>query len=195
MGWLEGALRLAPGWRIHLFGYTISELFWPGVVLPSLTFGLLYLWPFLERRVTHDTGDHHLLDRPRDRPVRTAIGVGALTFYVVLFLAGSQDIGAQKLAVDIPTLTRVFQVMTVVLPVLVALLTWKVCRDLAGGDELESKKEEIRHGLTSVERPQPSPAPAAPVERPPLILRVVAGGVLAAAALRRALSRKTRSPR
>src|SRR5438270_264835 len=30
MGWVEGALRLAPGWRIHLFGNTISELFWPG---------------------------------------------------------------------------------------------------------------------------------------------------------------------
>ena len=28
------------------------------------------------------TREHHLLDRPRDRPVRTALGVGVLTFYV-----------------------------------------------------------------------------------------------------------------
>ena len=84
-------------WRIHLFGHTISEVFWPGVVLPGITFGLLYLWPFIEARVTHDRDSHHLLDRPRDRPVRTAIGTGVLAFYIVLFVAGSQDIIAQKL--------------------------------------------------------------------------------------------------
>jgi ubiquinol-cytochrome c reductase cytochrome b subunit len=194
MGWLEGALRLAPGWRIHLFGYTISELFWPGVVLPSVTFGLLYLWPFLERRITGDRAEHHLLDRPRDRPVRTAIGVGTLTFYIVLFLAGSQDIGAQKLAVAIPTLTRVFQGMLVVLPVLVGLLAWKLCRDLSGGDDLESKKDEIRERLTSVEAPVPHAAPPS-AERPPLVFRVVAGAATAAAAVHRVLGGKARSDR
>jgi ubiquinol-cytochrome c reductase cytochrome b subunit len=194
MGWLEGALRLAPGWRIHVFGYTISELFWPGVVLPSVTFGLLYLWPFLERRVTHDTAEHHLLDRPRDRPARTAIGVGTLTFYVVLFLAGSQDIGAQKMAVAIPTLTRVFQVMLVVLPVLAGLLAWKVCRDLSGGDELESRKEEIREGLAVAARPEP-PGRRASAERPPLVFRVAAGAATAVAAIHRVFGGKARSDR
>ncbi|HEX8770508.1 MAG TPA: cytochrome b N-terminal domain-containing protein, partial [Acidimicrobiales bacterium] len=145
MGWLEGALRLAPAWRIHLFGYTISEVFWPGVVLPGITFGLLYLWPFVERRLTHDNADHHLLDRPRERPLRTAFGVGTLTFYVVLFVAGSQDIGAQKFVTAIPTLTRVLQVLLVVLPLAAAAITWKLCHDLSGGDELEATKEAIRH--------------------------------------------------
>jgi ubiquinol-cytochrome c reductase cytochrome b subunit len=194
MGWLEGALRLAPGWRIHLFGYTISELFWPGVVLPSVTFGLLYLWPFLERRITGDRAEHHLLDRPRDRPVRTAIGVGTLTFYIVLFLAGSQDIGAQKLAVAIPTLTRVFQGMLVVLPVLAGLLAWKLCHDLSGGDDLESKKEEIRERLTSVEPPVPHVGPPA-AERPPLVFRAVAAAATAAAAVHRVLGGRARSDR
>lgn len=144
MGWLEGALRLAPAWRIHLFGYTISEVFWPGVLLPGITFGLVYLWPFIERRLTHDTAEHHLLDRPRDRPLRTAFGVGTLTFYAVLFVAGSSDIGAQKLVVAIPTFTRVLQVLVVVLPVVCALITWKACKDLSGADALEATKEEIR---------------------------------------------------
>ena len=187
MGWVEGALRLAPGWRIHVFGYTISELFWPAVVLPGVTFGLLYLWPFLERRITGDRAEHHILDRPRDRPMRTAIGVAALTFYVVLFLAGSQDIGAQKLAVAIPSLTRAFQVMVLVLPVLAAVLTWKLCRDLQGGDDLEEKKEEIRERLASAEaarRPPPRPAPA---ERSPLVFRLAAGAITAGAAIRRVL--------
>jgi ubiquinol-cytochrome c reductase cytochrome b subunit len=158
MGWLEGALRLAPAWRIHLFGFTISEVFWPGVLLPGITFGLLYLWPFIERRLTRDTAEHHLLDRPRDRPVRTAFGVGTLTFYAVLFVAGSSDIGAQKFVVAIPTFTRVLQVLVVVLPVVCALFTWKACKDLSGADRLEATKEEIRHSRapTGAEGGQPA---------------------------------------
>ena len=193
MGWLEGALRLAPGVRIHLFGYTVSEVFWPGVVLPGITFGLLYLWPFLERRVTGDTAEHHLLDRPRDRPVRTAIGVGTLTFYVVLFLAGSQDIGAQKLALPIPTLTRAFQVMVVVLPLLASLLAWKVCRDLAGGDELESKKEHIRHGEPDGPGPEPEAGRPSAAGEAPGRASPVAAGTTTMSALRRALGGKERS--
>ncbi len=189
MGWVEGALRLAPGWRIHVFGYTISELFWPGVVLPGITFGLLYLWPFLERRVTGDTAEHHLLDRPRNRPVRTAIGVAVLAFYIVLFLAGSQDVGAQKLAVAIPTLTRVLQVMVVVLPVLAGLLAWKLCGDLRGGDELEDRKTRIRRRAVESEASDPPPAPR---NRPPLVFRALAGALVAGAAIRRALGGKVR---
>jgi len=131
MGWLEGALRIFPAWRVHVFGYTISEVFWPGVVLPSLTFLLLYLWPFIETRVTRDRAEHHLLDRPRDRPARTAIGAGVLTFYAVLTVAGSQDIVAQHLHVGVPSVTYTLRVLIVVLPLVVALLTQRICHDLA----------------------------------------------------------------
>jgi ubiquinol-cytochrome c reductase cytochrome b subunit len=131
MGWLEGALRIFPAWRIHVFGYTISEVFWPGVVLPSMTFLLLYLWPFIETRATGDRAEHHLLDRPRDRPARTAIGAGVLTFYAVLTVAGSQDIIAQHLHVGVPTVTYSLRVLVFVLPLAAALLTRRVCHDLA----------------------------------------------------------------
>jgi ubiquinol-cytochrome c reductase cytochrome b subunit len=158
MGWLEGALRLAPAWRVDIFGYTISEVFWPGVLLPGITFGLLYMWPFIERRLTHDTAEHHLLDRPRERPLRTAFGVGTLTFYTVLFVAGSSDIGAQKFVVAIPTFTRVLQVLVILLPVVTALITWKVCHDLTGSDRLEATKERIRerHVSPAAEEGQPA---------------------------------------
>ncbi|MDQ3897041.1 MAG: cytochrome bc complex cytochrome b subunit [Actinomycetota bacterium] len=158
MGWLEGALRLAPAWRIDLFGFTISEVFWPAVLLPGITFGLLYLWPFIERRLTGDTAEHHLLDRPRERPARTALGAGVFTFYVVLFIAGSSDIGAQKFVVAIPTFTRVLQGMVVILPVVVALITWKVCHDLNGADELEATKEDIKHRRAHVAQKEGQPA-------------------------------------
>ena len=134
VGWLEGALRIFPPWRIHLAGYTISEIFWPAVLLPLVTFGLLYAWPFLEQRVTGDREEHHLLDRPRGRPVRSAVGAGALTFFVVLFVAGAQDVIAQKLSLSIPAVTNALRGLAVGLPLVIALLTWKVCRDLSAGD-------------------------------------------------------------
>jgi ubiquinol-cytochrome c reductase cytochrome b subunit len=131
MGWLEGALRVFPAWRVHIFDHTIPELFWPGVVLPTLTFALLYAWPFVEARVTRDRADHQLLDRPRDRPVHTAFGTGVLTFYVVLFGAGSQDIFAQHLDVSIATVNLTFRILLFVAPVIVAAITWKWCHDLS----------------------------------------------------------------
>ncbi len=131
MGWLEGALRIFPAWRIHVFGHTIPELFWPGVVLPGLTFAALYVWPFLEARLTHDHEPHELLDRPRNRPLRTAFGSAVLTFYIVLFGAGSQDIFAQHLNVSIAAVDRTFRVLLVVAPVVVGLIAWKWCRDLS----------------------------------------------------------------
>jgi len=134
MGWLEGALRLFPAWRVHVFHHTIPEVFWPGVVVPGLTFLLLYSWPFLEKKVTGDRARHELLDRPRDRPARTAIGTGVLTFYVVLFAAGSQDIFAQHLDTSIADVNRAFRILLVVAPCVVAAITWKWCHDLARAD-------------------------------------------------------------
>jgi ubiquinol-cytochrome c reductase cytochrome b subunit len=131
VGWLEGALRIFPPWRFQIFGYTLSEVFIPGLLLPGITFGLLYLWPFIEARFTGDRLEHNLLDSPRDRPLRTAIGVGVLVFYVVLVAAGAQDIIAQKLHLGIPAVTNTLRVLLFVLPLLTAWFTWHTCRDLA----------------------------------------------------------------
>ncbi len=144
VGWLEGALRLFPPWRIHLFNHTISELFWPAVVLPLLTFALFYAWPFLEARVTGDHDDHELLDRPRDRPVRTPIGVAVLTFYFILFLSGSQDIIAQKLGVAIDPVTWTFRVTVFVVPVIAFFVARRLCLDYEGATNHEARKEEIK---------------------------------------------------
>ena len=45
----------------------------------------------VERRVTGDIRRHDLLDRPRDRPIRTAIGAAFLTWVVIVFAVGSTD--------------------------------------------------------------------------------------------------------
>jgi ubiquinol-cytochrome c reductase cytochrome b subunit len=143
IGWLEGALRVFPPWEVRAWGHTIANPFFPGVLLPGLTFGALYAWPFIEARVTRDRRAHELLDRPRDRPVRTAIGVGVLSFYVVLLLAGGQDIFAQHLHVSITSVLHAFQIGLVAAPVFTALLTYKLAKDLRGSDEVGREKEEI----------------------------------------------------
>src|SRR3954453_3310786 len=51
---LEGSLRLWPPWEIRGFNHTIPAVFFPGVILPVLIFGLTAAYPFLERRFTHD---------------------------------------------------------------------------------------------------------------------------------------------
>ncbi len=153
MGWVEGALRIMPPAQLELGPYTISETFWPAVLLPALTFLALYLWPFLEARVTHDRAEHHLLDRPSERPVRTALGVGVLTSYVVLLIAGAQDIWADRFSLSIESVIWTFRVLVVVVPVLTGLLAWKLCRDL----------QRARHAAHAEAESEP---PVAPNELP-----------------------------
>lgn len=136
MGWIEGALRVMPGYRLHVFGYRVPEIILPAVILPGITFVLLYLWPFIEARLTGDRAEHHILDRPRDRPVRTAVGVGVLAFYIVLLVAGGQDIFADKLGVSIVPVTWTLRVALFVVPAASALFSWKLCRDRAAEEPL-----------------------------------------------------------
>ena len=168
VGWLEGALRLAPPWLVHIGGYTIPEVFWPGVLLPGVVFGLLYLWPFLEQRVTKDRATHHLLDRPRDRPVRTAIGVGALTFFIVLTLAGGQDVLAQEMHASITSVTLALRILLIALPVVTGLITWKWCHDLQAADARTDgsspqgpRPDEPRAGPPATEDGNPDQSPTA----------------------------------
>jgi ubiquinol-cytochrome c reductase cytochrome b subunit len=132
VGWLEGALRLAPPWRFTVFGWEVSEVFLPGIVLPGVLFAVLYLWPFLERRVTGDRREHHLLDRPRDRPVRTALGITALAFMGVLLAAGGQDIVARSTGWALVDVRTAFRIALFVVPIACGLVTWKLCHDLQG---------------------------------------------------------------
>lgn len=134
VGWLDGALRLLPAWEIRAFDHTIANPFFPGVLLPTLTFAGLYLWPFLERRFTKDDDAHNLLDRPRDRPVRTAIGAAALAFYAILFVAGGNDVLAALVQIAPETITNIFRFAVIVVPLAVFFLTRAICRSLSRSD-------------------------------------------------------------
>ncbi len=131
MGWLDGALRLMPPWEVRAFGFELPNPFFPGAVLPGLTFALLYMWPFLEARVTGDRSEHHLLDRPRDRPVRTALGVSTIAFYGVLFLAGGSDVLSTTFGLSVNAVFQAFRIMLVTLPVAAGWATYRLCKELS----------------------------------------------------------------
>jgi ubiquinol-cytochrome c reductase cytochrome b subunit len=130
LGWIEGALRLAPNWEIRMFGYRIPEPFFPGVLFPAVFFAGVYLWPFIERRLTGDHGEHHLLDRPRDNPMRTGIGVAILTFATVLTLAGSNDVLGALFRIPVENVTRAFRVLVIVMPPLLGWIAYRLARDV-----------------------------------------------------------------
>jgi ubiquinol-cytochrome c reductase cytochrome b subunit len=132
IGWLDGALRVMPPVEIRLWHHTIPNPFFPGVLMPGITFGLLYAWPFLEARFSQDRVAHNLLDRPRDRPLRTAFGAATLSFYTVLFLAAGTDILATTFGVSFEALLITFQISCVAAPIIVGGLTWRICRELSG---------------------------------------------------------------
>ncbi len=130
VGWLDGALRLAPAWEPHIFGHTIPEPFLPGVVVPGVFFTIVALWPFIESRVTGDRGMHHLLQRPRDAPVRTGFGVAGATFIVILTLAGSNDLLAKAFNVEVETINAIDKVALVAGPLILGFLADRICREL-----------------------------------------------------------------
>jgi ubiquinol-cytochrome c reductase cytochrome b subunit len=128
LGWVDGLLRLGGPWSFEIFGYTISENFWPAILFPAIAFGVLTLWPWIERRFTGDRVAHHLLDRPRDAPAHTATGLAGLVLFVIPFLAGSGDVLAVLLNVPVETITQILRFSFFVAPVLTWLVAFSVCR-------------------------------------------------------------------
>jgi ubiquinol-cytochrome c reductase cytochrome b subunit len=132
LGWLDGALRIFPPVEPTILGVTIPSPFIPGVVIPGIVLTLVALWPFVEARLTGDHEEHHILDAIWEHPVRTATGAAILAFFGVLTLAGGNDVLAFYFGTDLEALTRVFRVLTLVLPVGVWLVTWAACRSRLG---------------------------------------------------------------
>ncbi len=130
MGWLDGALRIMPSWEIHLPGHMVPNAFFPAILLPGVTFTLLMAWPFVEQRITGDRLEHHLLERPRDRPHHTALGAATLSFYFVLFGASATDVLANYLSVSLNFVLWFFRIAIFVVPLVIYPMTLKICREL-----------------------------------------------------------------
>ena len=130
LAWADGLLRLGGPWSFKIFGYTISEVFWPAILFPGIAFGVLTLWPWIERRFTKDRAEHHLLNHPRDAPARTATGLAGLLLFFIPFLEGGNDIIAVLLNVPVETITRILQYSFFIAPVVMWLAAFWICRSL-----------------------------------------------------------------
>jgi ubiquinol-cytochrome c reductase cytochrome b subunit len=142
MGFLDGSIRLFPAWEIRFWNYTISPILWPCVVLPGIMFTLLALYPFIEARATKDRAVHHLLQRPRDVPVRTSLGMMALTFYTVLLISGGNDVIANKFDISLNAMTWAGRIGVIVLPPIAYVVTYLICLGLQRSD-----REVLEHGV------------------------------------------------
>ncbi len=142
MGWVEGAVRIMPNWEWHLGSTTWSwNIVLPGVVLMTSLFGLLALYPFVEAWVTGDKSEHHVLERPRNNPTRTAIGVAAMTCYAMFWLSGGNDILATQFHLSLNAITEFMRVAVFVAPVVAFIITKRICISLQRADA-----ERVLHG-------------------------------------------------
>ncbi len=144
LGWLIGALRLIPSFDVTVGSYTlVPNPFWGGAGFPLFVFGVLFLWPTLERRVTGDRAFHNLLDRPRDAPWRTAIGVAFFTWIFIVFLAGSADRMFVLFGLSYQAQIWAFRVLVWVLPVVALFVTKRVCEELLRGEVVEVRRKLV----------------------------------------------------
>ena len=145
IGFADGALRLIPSnLESVIFGYTWS---W-GVLIPLvglvLFLAVVALYPFLEAWVSGDKREHHIAERPRNAPARTAIGAAGVVFYAVLWAAASSDLIATHFRLSIEGVILALQTLAIAGPIIAYLVTKRVCLALQRKD-----REIALHGFES----------------------------------------------
>jgi ubiquinol-cytochrome c reductase cytochrome b subunit len=141
MMWPDGLIRLWPAWELYIGHHTI-----PAAVAVALIMGLvlivLTIYPFLEKKFSRDDAHHNLLQRPRDAPVRTAIGAMAIAFYTLLTYASFNDIIALKFHISLNATTWIGRIGMVVLPPIIYFATYRWCVALQRSD-----RAVLEHGV------------------------------------------------
>ncbi|WP_422227395.1 cytochrome b [Mycobacterium sp.] len=145
MMWPDGLQRLWPAWELYIGHHTVPTTVAVALIM-GLVFVLLTIYPFLEKRFTgddtHQRCYHNLLQRPRDVPVRTAIGAMAIAFYMVLTLSAMNDIIALKFHISLNATTWIGRISMVVLPPIVYFITYRWAIGLQRSD-----RAVLEHGI------------------------------------------------
>src|SRR3954465_3934957 len=145
MGWPDGALRIMPNWESHVWGHTISwNVLIPIQVLPLLLFTVVLLLPFLEAWISGDKEEHHLLQRPRDAPTRTAFLASLMAVYGLFWAAGGNDIIATHLSMSLNSITYFMRAAVFVIPPIVFPVVRRWCIGLQRADS-----DRLLHGYES----------------------------------------------
>ncbi|MGH3801142.1 MAG: cytochrome bc1 complex cytochrome b subunit, partial [Pseudonocardiaceae bacterium] len=142
VGWLDGSTRLWPAWELYLGDYLIPASFWPTMVIPGIMFTLAAMYPAIERKLTKDNATHNLLQRPRDVPVRAALGMMAISFMFVLLLSGGNDVIAYVFDISLNATTWAGRIGLLLLPPIAYYVTYRVCLGLQRAD-----RAILEHGI------------------------------------------------
>ncbi|MER7693275.1 cytochrome bc complex cytochrome b subunit [Streptomyces sp. NPDC097610] len=141
MGVADGLLRVMPGWEITFWGHTLAL---DNLIPLTAGVGLflaLGVYPFIESWVTGDDREQHLLDRPRNRPVRTALGVAWISFYLVAVIGAANDIIATRFHVSVESVTWAVRLGLFVVPFTAYVVTKRCALGLQRRD-----REQTLHG-------------------------------------------------
>ena len=142
MGWLDGLVRMSPPLETHAFGHTISwNILIPGLIVPGILFTGMALYPFIESWMTGDKREHHLLDRPRNNPNRTALGAMSIAFMLVILINGGNDLIATHFYLTINQIMWFTRIGVFVVPPIVFIITKRLCLALQRKD-----REIVLHG-------------------------------------------------
>lgn len=144
MGFAEGLIRVMPGWEINLWGHTLVL----GVMIPLAIFpavlAVIAVYPFIESWITGDKREHHIAQRPRNAPTRTAFGVAWITAYMVMLVGGGNDLWATHFHLSINSITWFVRIFFFVGPVIAFIVTKRICLGLQRRD-----KDKVLHGRES----------------------------------------------
>ena len=145
IGFADGALRLVPsGWEFQTWGLTWSFNIIVPVLVLLVFLVLVAAYPYIEAWITGDKREHHIADRPRNAPTRTAIGAAGVTFYAVLWAAASSDIIATHFKLAVEHVTYTLQALLILGPIIAYFVTKRVCIGLQKKD-----REIALHGYES----------------------------------------------
>ncbi|MCC9196500.1 ubiquinol-cytochrome c reductase cytochrome b subunit [Arthrobacter sp. zg-Y820] len=155
IGWVDGALRLMPGWIGNIpmewnipFPWGTNTLslnvLFPALVPAGIVFTLLFAWPWIEAWLTKDTKVHNLLDRPRNAPFRTGVGVAGVIFYCTMWAAASSDLIATHFMVSLNDVTYWLRFLVIFGPLIGFAVARRICLALQRKD-----REIVLHGVES----------------------------------------------
>jgi ubiquinol-cytochrome c reductase cytochrome b subunit len=135
-----------PSFDVTIGHYTlVPNPFWGGALFPLIVMGFLYLWPWLERKATGDYAYHNLLDRPRDAPWRTAIGVGFITWVFLVFVAGSSDRTDVLFNLSYQAQIHTYWVLVWGGPLIAGAIAYRTCVELQRGERVERDRTSAEH--------------------------------------------------
>ena len=146
MGWLDGALRIMPSWEFTGFGHTIPfEVFLPAVLFPGLT-----LQPLL-RVAVHRSRESPATARPaqpsRPSPGQTPAhgdrGRRRWPSTSCSSRPARPTSSPTSLQISLNTVLWFFRFAVFVIPVIVGLVTWSICREMIGQHGIGKRKRAV----------------------------------------------------